>query len=89
MRTAIEELNDRKSRLVALASAQREQIRLHFREVQRPVKRVGQMGSLLTNPLVLLGLSAVTMKMPWRKVFTAGRWAFKAVRIFKMVRRFV
>lgn len=89
MRSSIHLLEERKGRLLALAGAQREQVRLHFREVQRPVQMAGRFTKIATNPLVLLGLSALTIKMPWKGAFKMGRFVFKGIKMFRLVKKFL
>ncbi|MGV3772359.1 MAG: hypothetical protein ACO1QB_05620 [Verrucomicrobiales bacterium] len=89
MRSSIHLLEERKGRLLAQAGAQREQVRLHFREALRPIQMAGTFTKIATNPLVLLGLSALTVKLPWKRAFKVGRFVFKGVKMFRLVRRFL
>lgn len=89
MRSNVHLLEERKARLLAEAGAQREQVRLYFREVQRPIKMAGTFTKIATNPLVLLGLSAITIKLPWKRAFKVGRFVFKGIKLFRLARRFI
>jgi hypothetical protein len=89
MRNSIHLLEERKSRLIAQAAAEREQARLYFREIQRPVRTVSTFAKFATNPLVLLGLSAITVKLPWKRAFKVGRFALKGIKLFRLARRFL
>lgn len=85
----LEEITARKQRLVAKSDAARNEIARVYYLYQARTIMARQVAGILKNPIVLAGLGIFALKMPWRRAYKAGGWAWRAWRILRTVRRFV
>ena len=79
----IEEIAARKQELVRRSDDERYEITRVYYQWQARTTVARQVTSILKNPLVLTGIGLLLLKMPWRKTYKMGGWAF---RLWKMVR---
>jgi hypothetical protein len=83
--TKIEEITARKQELVRRSDDERNEITRVYYQWQARTAVARHVGSILRNPLVLAGIGLLLLKMPWRKTYKMGGWAW---RLWKMVRVF-
>jgi hypothetical protein len=90
MNAKLTEILERRQRLVAIADNQRAELALHFRQVER-IAAIGEttlgLFRFLKSPLVMTGLTALLLKMRWRKLASLPRFAWKGWRLLSFFRR--
>ena len=89
----LDEIAARKQKLIADSDAARFEIaRTYYRHQARTMARtmvVRQVVSFFKNPVVLAALGLFALKMPWRKAYRLGGWAWRAWALLRTIRRFV
>ncbi len=88
MSIALEELAQRKQALVARSDASRLEMARVYYQYQARTVLARKMTSFFRNPLVLAGLGLLALKMPWRRTYRLGGWAWRAWRLLRSIRRF-
>jgi hypothetical protein len=84
---ALEELEKRKRLLLARADGERTNIARIYYQWQARSDVARRTLGIFRNPLVLAGLGILALKMPWRRAFRFGGWAFKGWRLLRLVQR--
>ena len=85
---ALEEIVARKQRLIAESDAARNDVARRYYEYQARTLLARKVTNFFKNPLVLAGLGLLALKMPWRRAYKMGGWAWRAWRLLRMIRRF-
>ncbi|HVK58147.1 MAG TPA: hypothetical protein VM735_05140 [Candidatus Kapabacteria bacterium] len=85
--TNIEDITARKQALLARAETERNKIARTYYQWQARTHATRQVTRILKNPLVLAGIGLLALKMPWKRTYKFGGWAWKAWRLVRMVRR--
>jgi len=86
--TRLEEIIAHKQRLIAESDAARNDMALVYYRYQARTLIARKIKSFLKNPLVLAGLGLFALKMPWRRAYKMGGWAWRIWRLLRTVRRF-
>jgi hypothetical protein len=86
--TRLEEIQVRKHQLLARSDAARNDMMRVFYEYQARTLFVRKVTGLFKNPFVLAGLGLFALKMPWRRAFRFGGWAWRAWGLLRTIRRF-
>jgi hypothetical protein len=86
--TRLEEIVARKQQLVAHSDAARNNMARIYYRYQARTLIARKITSLFTHPLVLAGLGLFALKMPWRRAYKLGGWAWRIWRLLQTVRRF-
>ena len=86
--TALEEISARKQLLIARSDGARSEIARLYYQAQARTFFARKVGSFFKNPLVLAGLGLFALKMPWRRAYRVGGWAWRIWRLLRTVRRF-
>lgn len=84
----LEEIVARKQQLVLRSDASRYEMTRVFYQYQARTMFARKATAFLKNPLVLAGLGLFALKMPWRRTFKLGGWAWRAWRLLRTFRRF-
>lgn len=85
--TQLEEIAARKQELLAQAEEERNHIARRYYQWQARTHATRQVTRILKNPFVLAGIGLVLLKMPWRRSYKFGGWAWKGWRLVRMIRR--
>jgi hypothetical protein len=83
----LEEIAARKQALLDQADAERHRISRVYYQWQARTSVARQVSGVLRNPLVLAGIGLVLLKMPWRRTYRFGGWAWKGWRLIRTIRR--
>ena len=83
----LDEITARKEQLIRKSDAERNNIALVYYQWQARTSVARQVTGLLKNPLVLAGLGLVLLKLPWRRTYKFGGWAWRAWKIVRTIRR--
>jgi hypothetical protein len=86
--TRLEEIIVRKQQLVAEADAARNNVARIYYQYQARTYFARKVTSFFKNPLVLAGLGLFALKMPWRRTYKLGGWAWRIWRLIRTARRF-
>jgi len=86
--SALEEILARKQRLIAASDAGRYEMARRYYEYQARTLMARKVSNFFKNPLVLAGLGLLALKMPWRRTYKLGGWAWRAWRLLRTIRRF-
>lgn len=86
--SALEEIVARKQRLIAESDASRNDLARRYYEYQARTLLARKVSNFFRNPLVLAGLGLFALKMPWRRAYKMGGWAWRAWRLLQTIRRF-
>lgn len=84
----LEEIVERKQQLVAESDAARNNVARVYYQYQARTIVARKVTSFLKNPIVLAGLGLFALKMPWRRAYKLGGWAWRIWRLLQTVRRF-
>ena len=82
-----EEVAARKQELLSKSDAERNLIARVYYQWQARTTVARQVTGILKNPLVLAGIGLLLLKMPWRRTYRLGGWAFKGWRLIRVIRR--
>lgn len=82
-----EEVAARKQELLSKSDAERNRIARVYYQWQARTTVARQVTGILKNPLVLAGIGLLLLKMPWRRTYRLGGWAFKGWRLIRVIRR--
>ena len=85
--TNLEEIAARKQALLEQSDAERHRISRVYYQWQARTNVARQVTGVLRNPLVLAGIGLVLLKMPWRRTYRFGGWAWKGWRLIRTIRR--
>ena len=85
--TNLEEIAARKQALLDQSDAERHRISRVYYQWQARTNVARQVTGVLRNPLVLAGIGLVLLKMPWRRTYRFGGWAWKGWRLIRTIRR--
>ena len=85
--TNLEEIAARKQALLDQSDAERHRIARVYYQWQARTNVARQVTGVLKNPLVLAGIGLVLLKMPWRRTYRCGGWAWKGWRLIRTIRR--
>ena len=85
--TNLEEIAARKQQLLDKSDAERHRIARVYYQWQARTTVARQVTGILKNPLVLAGIGLVLLKMPWRRTYRFGGWAWKGWRLVRTIRR--
>ena len=85
--TSLEEIAARKQDLLGQSDRERNRIARVYYQWQARTTVARQVTGILKNPLVLAGIGLFLLKMPWRRTYRFGGWAFKAWRLIRTIRR--
>jgi hypothetical protein len=83
----LDEIAVRKRELLELSEAGRNRIARRYYQWQARTHATRQVTRILKNPLVLAGIGLVLLKMPWRRTYKLGGWAWKGWRLIRTIRR--
>jgi hypothetical protein len=86
--SALDDIVARKQRLIAASDAGRNDMARRYYQYQARTLMARQVTNFLKNPLVLAGLGLFALKMPWRRAYKLGGWAWRAWRLLRTIRRF-
>jgi hypothetical protein len=86
--SALEEIVARKQRLIAVSDAARNDMARRYYEYQARTLMARKVTNFFKNPFVLAGLGLFALKMPWRRAYKLGGWAWRAWRLLRTLRRF-
>ena len=84
---SLEEITARKQALISRSDAERNNIALVYYQWQARTSVARQVTGILKNPLVLAGIGLVLLKMPWRRSYKFGGWAWRAWKLVRTIRR--
>ncbi|HTG43355.1 MAG TPA: hypothetical protein VK633_02365 [Verrucomicrobiae bacterium] len=85
----LDEIVVRKQQLLAESDAGRNEMARVYYLYQARTLMARQAASFFKNPLVLAGLGIFALKMPWRRAYKLGGWAWRGWRLLRTIRRFV
>lgn len=85
--SSLEEIAARKQELLSKSDAERNQIARVYYQWQARTTVAKQVTGILKNPLVLAGIGLLLLKMPWRRTYRFGGWAWKGWRLIRTIRR--
>ena len=85
--TKIEEITARKQELVRRSGDERNEITRVYYQWQARTVMARQVGSILKNPIVLAGIGLLVLKMPWRRTYKMGGWAWRVWKLVRVFRR--
>jgi hypothetical protein len=85
--TALEEITARKTALLSQSDSERLEIARVYYQWQARSNVARQTLGIFRNPLVLAGIGIFLLKMPWRRAYRFGGWAFKTWRLLRLVQR--
>jgi hypothetical protein len=88
MMTRLEEITARKEQLLAASDAERNEIIRVFYRYQARTFFATKVTSFFKNPLVLAALGFFAWKLPWRRAYRLGGWAWRGWRLLRTIRRF-
>ena len=83
----LDEITARKEQLLRKSDAERNNIALVYYRWQARTSVARQVTGILKNPLVLAGIGLVLLKLPWRRTYKFGGWAWRAWKIVRTIRR--
>ena len=81
------EITARKQQLIADSDAGRYEIARVYYQYQARTMAARQIAGFLRNPVVLAAIGLVALKMPWRRAYRMGGWAWRCWGVVRMVRR--
>jgi hypothetical protein len=81
------EIAARKEQLISRSSDERSSIARVYYQWQARTTVARQVTGVLKNPFVLAGLGLLLLKMPWRRTYKYGGWAWRAWRLVRTLRR--
>lgn len=85
--STLDEIALRKQELLSQSEADRNRIARKYYQWQARTHATRQVTRILKNPLVLAGIGLVLLKMPWRRSYKLGGWAWRAWRLVRTIRR--
>jgi len=85
--TRIEEITARKQELARRSDDERNEIKRVYYQWQARTTVARQATSFLKNPLVLTGLGLLLLKLPWRRTYKMGGWAWRLWKFVRVFRR--
>ena len=85
--TKIKEITARKQELVRRSGDERNEITRVYYQWQARTVMARQVGSILKNPFVLAGIGLLVLKMPWRRTYKMGGWAWRVWKLVRVFRR--
>jgi hypothetical protein len=85
--TTLEEIAARKQELLGRSESQRYAIARDYYQWQARTNTARQVTRILKNPWFLAGVALLALKMPWRRTYRLGGWAWKTWRLVNIVRR--
>ncbi|HEX7862311.1 MAG TPA: hypothetical protein VF773_18385 [Verrucomicrobiae bacterium] len=83
----LEELAARKQALLNKSEGERTRIARTYYGWQARTHAARQVTRILRNPIVLAGIGLLALKMPWRRTYKLGGWAWKSWRLIRTIRR--
>lgn len=84
---SLDEIAGRKQELLSRCEAQRHGIARTYYQWQARTHATRQVTRILKNPLVLAGIGLLLLKLPWRRTYKMGGWAWRAWRLVRTIRR--
>jgi hypothetical protein len=84
---SLEEIATRKQALLNRSENERNRIARSFYQWQARTNTARQVGRIMRHPLFLAGMGLLAWKMPWRRTYKFGGWAWKAWRLVRTIRR--
>jgi hypothetical protein len=87
MMNTLEEIAARKQQLLQQSQSERSEISRIYYQWQARTLVARQVTGILKNPFVLAGIGTLLLKMPWRRAFRLGGWAWKGWKLLRIVRR--
>lgn len=84
---SLQEIAARKQELLSRSDAERNRIARSFYQWQARTHATRQVTRIFRNPLVLAGIGLLMLKLPWRRTYKFGGWAWKAWRLVRTIRR--
>jgi hypothetical protein len=87
--SSLEEIAARKDRLIADSDAARFEIARTYYRYHARTQVVRQVTGFFRNPVVLAGLGLVALKLPWRRAYRLGGWAWRGWAILRTIRKFM
>ena len=85
--SSLDEITLRKQELLSRSEAERNGIARKYYQWQARTHATRQVTSFLKNPLVLAGIGLLLLRMPWRRTYKFGGWAWKGWRLVRTIRR--
>jgi hypothetical protein len=85
--TTLEEIAARKQELVGRSDDERNEITRVYYQWQARTAVARQVTSILKNPLVLAGIGLLLLKLPWRRTYKMGGWAWRLWKLVRVFRR--
>ena len=85
--TSLEEIAARKQELLNHSDSQRFEIARTYYQWHGRTNTARQVTRILKNPFFLAGVALVALKMPWRRTYRFGGWAWKGWRLIRTIRR--
>lgn len=85
--SSLDEIAARKQELLDRSEAERNSITRSFYQWQARTHSARQVSRIVKHPLFLLGLGLFAWRMPWRKCYKVGGWAWKGWRLVRTIRR--
>lgn len=85
--TNLEEIAARKDALIRRSDDERNEITRVYYQWQARTTVARQVTGFLKNPLVLAGLGLLALKMPWRRAYKMGGWAWRMWKFTRIFRR--
>ncbi len=86
--TRLDEIIAHKQRLIAESDVARYNMARVYYQYQARTVMARKVTSFFKNPIVLAGLGLFALKMPWRRAYKMGGWAWRIWRLVQTVRRF-
>jgi hypothetical protein len=84
---ALEDITARKQSLLNRSDSERMEIARVYYQWQARSNVARQTLGIFRNPWVLAGLGIFVLKMPWRRTYRLGGWAFKTWRLLRWAQR--
>jgi hypothetical protein len=85
--TNLEEIAARKQELLGRSDSQRFEIARTYYQWHARTNTARQVTRVLKNPFFLAGVALVALKMPGRRAYRFGGWAWKGWRLVRTIRR--
>lgn len=83
----LDEITARKQQLIAASDAGRMEMARVYYQYQARTVMARQVSGFIRKPWVLAALGLVVLKLPWRRAYKVGGWAWQAWRLLKTIRR--
>jgi hypothetical protein len=88
-----QELAQRREQLVAQADAQRIELSRFYERFAGPAQAaqtvLGFVGSLRRSPWFIIGLTALLIRTPWRKLARFPKWAWRGWKMLRFAQSWV